>query len=128
MKIWSEREFRRSLATLEALIEKGMTLGDMDFLNNREKRQYALLSQAVHEWESTHDPIPALVPSAITDAIRKRMEEEDLRQKEVAVLVGVSESRMSDILNGRRPLNLNIVKKLRDNLGMSADFILDNLD
>lgn len=63
----------------------------------------------------------------ITDAIRKKMETENIKQKETARRLGISESRVSDILNGRRPLNLNIVKRLRDNFGIPADFILDNI-
>ena len=55
------------------------------------------------------------------------MQEKHLKQKETARLLGISESRMSDFLNGKRPLNLNLVKQLRDKLNIPANFVLDNL-
>ena len=53
------------------------------------------------------------------------MEEKGVNQKQAAKLLGISESRVSDLLNGKRKLNLNIAKRLRDNFGISADFIFD---
>ncbi|HHV86321.1 MAG TPA: helix-turn-helix domain-containing protein [Petrimonas sp.] len=55
------------------------------------------------------------------------MQEKHLKQKETAQLLGISESRMSDFLNGKRPLNLNQVKQLRDKLNIPANFVLNNL-
>jgi HTH-type transcriptional regulator/antitoxin HigA len=85
------------------------------------------VNQAISEWEATYHPLPGRVSTLITDVIRKKMKSENLKQKETAKRLGVSDSRVSDILNGRRPLNLNIVKRLRDNFGIPADFILDNI-
>lgn len=85
------------------------------------------MNQAISEWEATYHPLPGRVSTLITDVIRKKMKSENLKQKETAKRLGISESRVSDILNGRRPLNLNIVKRLRDNFGIPADFILDNI-
>ena len=52
---------------------------------------------------------------------------ENIKQKEAAQKLGISESRISELLSGKRALNLNMVKRLRDNFGISADFILDNM-
>ena len=67
------------------------------------------------------------VSTLITDAVKTRMQEKHLKQKETAQLLGISESRMSDFLNGKRPLNLNQVKQLRDKLNIPANFVLNNL-
>lgn len=127
MKIKTEKEFRACQAEMEELIAKGTTLGDMELLSEEEKEKYMALSQAISEWEAAYYPLPGRVSTLIIDAIRKRMTAENLKQKETARRLGVSESRVSDILSGRRPLNLNIVKRLRDNFGIPADFILDNI-
>ena len=112
---------------MEAITVKGTDLGDMELLSEEEKERYIVLSQAISEWEAAYHPLPGRVSTLITDAIRKKMETENIKQKETARRLGISESRVSDILNGRRPLNLNIVKRLRDNFGIPADFILDNI-
>ena len=127
MKIYSEKEFRAYQTEMEALTAKGTDLGDMELLSEEEKERYIALSQAISEWEAAYHPLPGRVSTLITDVIRKKMESENLKQKETAKRLGISESRVSDILNGRRPLNLNIVKRLRDNFGIPADFILDNI-
>lgn len=127
MKIKTDKEFRAYQAEMEAITVKGTDLGDMELLSEEEKERYIVLSQAISEWEAAYHPLPGRVSTLITDAIRKKMETENIKQKETARRLGISESRVSDILNGRRPLNLNIVKGLRDNFGIPADFILDNI-
>ena len=127
MKIKTEEEFHAFRGEMEKLIAKGTVLGDMELLSEEEKERYIVLSQAISEWEAAYHPLPGRVSTLITDAIRKKMETENIKQKETARRLGISESRVSDILNGRRPLNLNIVKRLRDNFGIPADFILDNI-
>lgn len=127
MKIKTEKEFRAYQAEMESLIAKGTALGDMELLEEEDKTKYIILSQAVSEWEAAYHPLPGRVSTLITDAIRAKMEAENLKQKDTARRLGISESRISDLLSGRRPLNLHLVKRLRDNLGIPADFILDNI-
>ena len=127
MKIKTEKEFRAYQAEMESIIAKGTSLGDMELLSEEDKTKYIALSQAISEWEAAYHPLPGRVSTLIIDAIRAKMEANNLKQKETAKCLGISESRVSDILNGRRSLNLNIVKRLRDNLGIPADFILDNI-
>ena len=55
------------------------------------------------------------------------MVDKKIKQKEAAKLLGISESRVSELLNGKRALNLNIAKRLRDSFGIPADFIFDNI-
>lgn len=125
MKILSDKEFRECRARMEVIISKGTRLGDMELLSDEEKREYTNLSSAIAVYEAEYHPLPWVVSPKITNAIREKMSERGVNQKEVAKLLGISESRISDLLGGRRRLNLNIAKKLRDNLGISADFILD---
>ena len=76
--------------------------------------------------EEKESLLPADNP--LIGAIRRRMKELNVNQKKAASMLGLSESRISDLLNGRRKINLNIAVKLRNNFGISADFILDNFD
>jgi antitoxin component HigA of HigAB toxin-antitoxin module len=88
--------------------------------------EYKLISSAIIEYEAAYHPLPGRVSTIITDEIVKRMTEKHLKQKNVAQILGISESRISDLLNGKRPLNLRIVKRLRDELNIPADFILNH--
>lgn len=127
MIIKNETEFRLCQAELETIIQAGTALGDMDLLDEKAKSDFMRLSEMISEWEAAYHPLPGRISTLITEAIKDKMRTENLKQKETAKRLGTSESRVSDLLGGRRPLNLNLVKRLRDNLGISADFILDNL-
>lgn len=127
MKISSDSQYREYKEEMEVLIRKGTKLGDIELLSETDKENFILLTDAISEWEAAYHPLPGKVSTIITDAIKQRMDTDNIKQKEAAKKLGVSESRVSELLSGKRPLNLKMVKRLRDNFGISADFILDNM-
>ena len=127
MKISSDSQYREYKKEMEVLIQKGTKLGDMELLSEADKEEFVRLTDAIYEWEAAYHPLPGKVSTVITDAIKQRMSIGNIKQKDAAKKLGVSESRVSELLSGRRSLNLNMVKRLRDNFGISDDFILDNM-
>lgn len=127
MKITSDSQYREYKQQMEVLIQKGTILGDMELLSETDKDEFVRITDAIYDWEAAYHPLPGKVSTIITDAIKERMQVENIKQKEAAKKLGVSESRISELLSGKRPLNLNLVKRLRDNFGIPADFILDNM-
>ena len=127
MKISSDSQYREYKKEMEVLIQKGTKLGDMELLSEADKEEFVRLTDAIYEWEAAYHPLPGKVSTVITDAIKQRMSIGNIKQQDAAKKLGVSESRVSELLSGRRSLNLNMVKRLRDNFGISADFILDNM-
>ena len=125
MTIKNEKEFRDYQANLEILIAKGAKLGSMELLPEEDLDEMDRLAEAIEEYEAACYPLPGEVSTLLTDTIREKMVEKGVNQKQTAKLLGISESRVSDLLNGKRKLNLNIAKRLRDNFGISADLILD---
>jgi len=53
------------------------------------------------------------------------MAEQNLKQRDVALMLGINESRMSEILRGKRAISMRLAKSLRDNLHIEADMLLD---
>lgn len=127
MKISNDSQYREYKKKMEALIQKGIKLGDLELLSEFDKEEFIRLTDAISEWEAAYHPLPGKVSTIITDAIKERMVAGNIKQKEAAKKLGVSESRISELLSGKRSLNLNLVKRLRDNFGIPADFILDNM-
>ena len=93
----------------------------------RIKDEFIKLTDAVYEWEAAYHPLPGKVSTLITDEIKKKMADKKIKQKEAARMLGISESRISELLNGKRAINLNIAKRLRDYFGIPADFIFDHI-
>ena len=83
-----------------------------------EKVQVALL--LIKQYEDEHHPIP--LPDPI-DAIKLKMEERGLRNKDLVGKVG-SKGYVSALLNKRKPLTLELAKLFHRELSIPAEVLL----
>lgn len=116
--ITNEQDFQHAGELIDLLI-------DADMLEDKQERQQALeildaITTLAVEYEKKQYPIPT--PNPI-EAIRQRMEMLNLSQKDVADFFGGS-NRVSEVLNMKRPLTLNMAKKLHRGLGIPAEVLL----
>ncbi len=65
---------------------------------------------------------PIELPTAI-EAIRFRMDQAGLKQQDLVPYLG-SRSKVSEVLSGKRPLSLAVMRKLHDELGIPAEVLL----
>ena len=79
------------------------------------------LSNLVADYEEVYLPISK--PSLI-DTIKLRMFEMDLSQKKLADLLGVSASRISEYLAGKRNISFEVAKNIHKKLDIDAEIIL----
>lgn len=79
------------------------------------------LSNLVCDYEEAMIPMqkPALI-----DVIKLRMEEMGLKQKDLALLLGTTTSRISEYIKGKREITLQVAKELHTKLNIDADIIL----
>jgi HTH-type transcriptional regulator / antitoxin HigA len=116
--ITNEAEFEEASKIIDSLI-------DADMIEDPIERKKALdILEAITilaiEYEKKHYPIPK--PNPI-EAIKERMEQLNLSQKDVATYFG-GENRVSEILSGKRKLTIRIIKELNKHLNISADILL----
>ena len=83
-----------------------------------------VLATLVDAYEAKHHTIDAPDPIA---AIQFRMEQQQLTRKDLEPWIG-SRARVSEILTGKRTLTLEMVRRLRDGLGISADLLIGRAD
>jgi len=122
--ITSEKEYRDICQQMNVIIGKGTELGDMEMLPEADKNEYIRLSEMVRKWEKIHYAFPISV-NPLVEAIRQKIEGLNLRQKEAAMMIGVDEARMSEIMRGKRRININVAKKLNSELHIPSDIILE---
>ena len=79
-----------------------------------------VLVTLVEAYEEQHYPI--LPPDPI-EAIIHYMESQDLSRHDLEPYIG-SRARVSEILNRKRALSLNMIRKLQTGLGISADILV----
>jgi HTH-type transcriptional regulator / antitoxin HigA len=116
--IRSERELDRAIAVI-------------DDLTTREKRSREVddyldvLSDLVENYERDHHPIPAVGP---VEMLAFLMDDRSLSQRAVALGTGIAASTMSEILAGRREMNLEHIQKVAHFFGVSAAYFLRKTD
>ncbi len=80
-----------------------------------EEKLIELLTVLIENFEAQHYPVQGSGP---LDVIRHLMEENHLRQKDLVDVFG-TESIVSDVLNGKRDLAKDHIRKLSERFGVS---------
>lgn len=79
-----------------------------------------VLVTLVDAYEAKHH---AIDPPNPVEAILFRMEQQGLSRQDLEPMIG-GRSRVSEVLNRRRPLTLAMIRRLRTGLGLSADVLV----
>lgn len=110
--IKTEQDYNTSIRRIEILwgAKKDTPQGD----------ELDLLVTLVESYEMKHYPI---APPDPVDAIKFRMEQMNMTKADLVQYIG-SQSRVSEILNGRRKLTLGMIKSLYKGLRIPADILL----
>jgi HTH-type transcriptional regulator/antitoxin HigA len=62
---------------------------------------------------------------AWTEMLELKMYERNLKQKDMAMLLGISATRLSEVMQGKRKVNMDLAKRLYPVLEIDAAFILE---
>lgn len=85
-----------------------------------EGNELEILGILIHAWEEKHDLFEAADP---LEAIRFRMDQLGYKQKDLEKIIG-SKSRVSEILNRKRKLNLEMVRLLHEKLNIPLESLI----
>ncbi len=119
-EIKTPEELKVAFAQLDQFITEG-------FKGNPEKEAvFARLAKAIEKFEDSQHLMPLPYPQTLAGMIELKMFERKLKQKELAKELGITAIRLSEVLNGKRKVNMDLAKRLREKLGIDADFILDH--
>lgn len=89
-------------------------------IGSPEGDELEILSILIDRYENEHFPIDMPDP---VEAIKFRMEQMGMNQKELAEIVGYK-SRVSEILNKKRKLTLNMIRKISHALHIPAEVLV----
>jgi HTH-type transcriptional regulator/antitoxin HigA len=78
-------------------------------------------ARLIQDYEQAHFPIPDPDP---IDALLFRMEQEGIDRRGLCNLLGASTGRVSEVLAGRRPLSINMIRTLHGKLGIPGDILI----
>jgi len=120
----SREEYNIAMQTIEKLLQKSTETG-FDSLTKEEENTLQKLSLEVEKYEDSLPLMPIKAPSSLAEMIRLKMFEMNLRQKQLATMLGISEARISEVLTGKRKVNIELAKKLYNKLNIDPKFILE---
>lgn len=110
--IKTENDYNQALERLDKIFDakKGTKEGD----------ELEILGILIEKYEAEHFPIE--LPDPI-EAIKYRMEQLDYSQNDLADLIGLK-SRASEILNKKRKLSLDMIRKLSSQLRIPTEVLI----
>ncbi|WPR74112.1 helix-turn-helix domain-containing protein [Algoriphagus sp. NG3] len=110
--IRTEEDYENALARLELIFDSKKDTQEGDELE--------ILAILIENYEEEHYPID--LPDPI-EAIKFRMEQMGMKQKDLAKVVGLK-SRVSEILNKKRKLTLDMIRKLNTELNIPTEVLI----
>ena len=110
--IKTEKEYQAALSRLEEIFDSKKDTKNADELE--------LLSLLIEKYQDEISPID--LPDPI-EAIKFRMDQLGYKQKDLAEAIGLK-SRVSEILNKKRKLTIDMIRKLHDTLGIPTEVLI----
>lgn len=112
--IKTEKDYEKAIERLEVIFDAKP--------NSNEGDEAEILSLLIENYENQHFPIG---PPDPIEAIKIRMEEMNLKQKDLVGIIG-GKSRVSEILNKKKRLTVDMIRDLEQILNISASVLVRN--
>lgn len=113
----TEKEYNEACKRVYSIIHSSP---DAIKSNSSEGQELELLSLLIEKYEQEHYKMNAPTP---IEAIRFRMDQMNLKQVDIAPLLG-GETRVSEVLNGKRALTLKMITLLNRYLGIPLESLM----
>ena len=110
--IKTEDDYNQALKRLEEIFHAP--------INSPEGDEAEVLSILIEKYEEENYPIDAPDP---IEAILFRMEQMEMNKKDLADIIGYK-SRVSEILNKKRKLSINMIRKLHDKMKIPYESLI----
>jgi len=110
--IRTERDYERALREVEQLMDAKPGTAEDDRLD--------VLATLVDAYESKHFPID---PPDPIEAIRFRLEQQGLDPSALVGVIG-GRSRVYEVMNGKRSLSLEMIRRLHERFGIPAEVLI----
>ena len=117
--IRNKTDYYKALERMEELLK---IVGNHTSSTDKNFIELDKLSNVIAEFEEKNYP---MTPQNLIETIELRMFQRKLKQKDLAKLLGTSNARISEYMNGKRKLTLDIAKTLHKKLNIDAVLILN---
>ena len=110
-------EYNQKNKKLEELLKLLTEKGELSI---KMQKELDMISDEIANYEESNFPFEV---ESLKEMIELRMYQRKLKQKDLAHILGTTPSRISEILNGKRPLNFEMAKGLYSKLNIDPSLI-----
>ncbi len=114
----NRQEYHEAMVEIERYLAKGVTK-----LTPMEEEELEKLTDLVRQYEAIHFPMP--VTHDLTTLIEAYMNENGLTKQKLAAFLGVGNSTLSEIMNKKRPMTLDLAKKMHNKMHFDGNMLLE---
>ncbi len=124
-QINSKEEYEQVMEKVESYLRLATQQGGFHGLSAAQRTDLQHLSQMAEAWEDGIPLMPIPQPQTLIGMIELKMYERKLKQKDLATLLEISPTRLSEVLQSKRKVNLDLAKRLYKVLKIDPAFILE---
>jgi HTH-type transcriptional regulator / antitoxin HigA len=123
-KIETHDQYIDVMNVIEIYLLKTTHQGGFEAFDKHDADELKRLSIMAEAYEDDIPLMPIRKPRSIMEVLRIKIMQMNLKQKEMAHLLDISESKLSDLMAGKRRIDIDMAKKLHQILKIEAEFIL----
>jgi len=125
-KIRNEAQYSQVIALIEGFIKKATEGGGFNSLAKTDAEELSSLGLLAEQYE---DNVLKLMPLPVTinAVVQHKITEMNISQAKLAEMLGLGTAKLSQILTGKREPDVPFLKAVHVKLGISGDFLLENV-
>jgi len=117
-RIENEMQYKAAMERIEELLP---LVTENTSMEDKNSVKLVLLSNLVADYDDEHFPVA--LPS-LADMLKLRMYECSITQKDIAAMLGVSTSRISEYITGKSEPTLKIAREISKKLDIAPNIVL----
>ena len=118
----TRKEFELAESNMNKILAIATKKGGFDKLSAAESKTLSKYSGMVEAYEVEHYAMP--MPQTIEGIIALKMYEKKFKQKDLARLLEITDTKLSEILNHKRKPSLSFLKAMNEKLGIDGNLLL----
>ena len=116
------KEFELAEKKMNALLELATKKGGFEQLSDKEKEELENYTEIVNNYEEATYTIP--LPETLQGLLELKMYENKLKQKDLAKILHITDTKLSEIMNEKRKPNVSFLKAVHQVLGIDGNILL----
>lgn len=124
----TEAEYKQVMAEIETFLQKATHNEGFTSLSPEEIERLRNLSLQAEAYEDAIPIMPLQIPTpqTLSDMLSLKMFQLKLKQKDLAALLDITPTRLSEVMTGKRKVNMDLAKRLYQKLAIDPAFILEH--